>query len=257
MQALHAVRVACARFLQVPHCPAHGGRVWRAKALHAFRDARASFLLAQPRSRAAWTLHYPTLGLTWRAQALHAFWDARASFLLATRRSRAAWTMPYPTLTLVWHVRRCCMRSGTRARASCWPRPRSRATWTMPYPMPYPKPDPTLSLVWRAQALHAFRDARASFLLATPAAARGLDLPAVSHVYSLGPPASPADYLHRAGRAGRIGAPRPGALPAHAKATHYPVGSNDAAQNCKGKQAASVKHQSGCRSSVRIKECQQ
>ena len=67
-----------------------------------------------------------------------------------------------------------------------------------------------------AQALHAFRDARASFLLATPAAARGLDLPAVTHVYSLGPPESPADYLHRAGRAGRIGAPRPGALLAHA-----------------------------------------
>ncbi|KAK9828026.1 hypothetical protein WJX81_001394 [Elliptochloris bilobata] len=62
------------------------------------------------------------------------------------------------------------------------------------------------------QALHAFRDARASFLLATPAAARGLDLPAVSHVYSLGPPATPADYLHRAGRAGRIGAPRPGTV---------------------------------------------
>ncbi len=64
-----------------------------------------------------------------------------------------------------------------------------------------------------AQALTAFRDARASFLLATPAAARGLDLPAVSHVYSLAPPASPADYLHRAGRAGRIGARSPGARP--------------------------------------------
>lgn len=63
------------------------------------------------------------------------------------------------------------------------------------------------------QALHAFRDARASFLLATPAAARGLDLPAVSHVYNLGAPASPADYLHRAGRAGRIGAPVAGARP--------------------------------------------
>ena len=54
-------------------------------------------------------------------------------------------------------------------------------------------------------ALHAFRDGGASLLLATPAAARGLDVPAVSHVYSLGAPASATDYIHRAGRAGRIG----------------------------------------------------
>ena len=55
------------------------------------------------------------------------------------------------------------------------------------------------------QALHAFRDNKATFLLATPAAARGLDLPAVSHVYSLDPPGDAVGYLHRAGRAGRIG----------------------------------------------------
>ena len=61
------------------------------------------------------------------------------------------------------------------------------------------------------RAAHAFRDGRASLLLATPAAARGLDLPAVEAVYSLGPPgsgggsAAAADYLHRAGRAGRLG----------------------------------------------------
>jgi superfamily II DNA/RNA helicase len=54
-------------------------------------------------------------------------------------------------------------------------------------------------------ALHAFRDGAASLLLATPAAARGLDVPAVSHVYCVGAPASAADYIHRAGRAGRIG----------------------------------------------------
>jgi superfamily II DNA/RNA helicase len=57
------------------------------------------------------------------------------------------------------------------------------------------------------RALHAFRDNRATLLLATPVAARGLDLPAVSHVYNLGPPSDAADYLHRAGRTGRIGAP--------------------------------------------------
>lgn len=56
------------------------------------------------------------------------------------------------------------------------------------------------------RAAHAFRDGRASLLLATPAAARGLDLPAVEAVYSLGPPSGgAADYLHRAGRVGRLG----------------------------------------------------
>jgi superfamily II DNA/RNA helicase len=39
----------------------------------------------------------------------------------------------------------------------------------------------------------------------TSAAARGLDLPAVSHVYNLGVPPDTAQYIHRAGRAGRIG----------------------------------------------------
>lgn len=55
------------------------------------------------------------------------------------------------------------------------------------------------------KALHAFRDRVASLLLATPSAARGLDLPAVSHVYSVGLPADATEYTHRAGRAGRIG----------------------------------------------------
>ena len=57
------------------------------------------------------------------------------------------------------------------------------------------------------QALHSFRDNKSSLLIATPQAARGLDLPAVSHVYNLGPPEDPTEYLHRAGRAGRIGSP--------------------------------------------------
>ncbi|GLC37061.1 hypothetical protein PLESTB_001395900 [Pleodorina starrii] len=55
------------------------------------------------------------------------------------------------------------------------------------------------------RALHSFRDHKSSLLLATGAAARGLDLPGVSHVYSLGPPPDATQYLHRAGRAGRIG----------------------------------------------------
>ncbi len=55
------------------------------------------------------------------------------------------------------------------------------------------------------RALQSFRDNKSSLLLVTAAAARGLDLPAVSHVYSLGPPTDATNYLHRAGRAGRIG----------------------------------------------------
>lgn len=55
------------------------------------------------------------------------------------------------------------------------------------------------------QALHSFRDNRTTLLLATPSAARGLDLPALSHVYNVGPPEDATAYLHRAGRTGRIG----------------------------------------------------
>ncbi|GAB4823402.1 hypothetical protein N2152v2_010448 [Parachlorella kessleri] len=62
------------------------------------------------------------------------------------------------------------------------------------------------------QALHSFRDNKATLLLATPAAARGLDLPAVSHVYNTAVPADATDYLHRAGRAGRIGSPVAGLI---------------------------------------------
>ncbi|KAK3280198.1 hypothetical protein CYMTET_11941, partial [Cymbomonas tetramitiformis] len=53
--------------------------------------------------------------------------------------------------------------------------------------------------------LEDFRDGRATLLIATANAARGLDLRCVSHVYSLGPPRDLAEYVHRAGRTGRIG----------------------------------------------------
>ncbi len=55
------------------------------------------------------------------------------------------------------------------------------------------------------KALHSFRDNKTTLLVCTAAASRGLDLPAVSHVYNLDVPASADEYLHRAGRAGRIG----------------------------------------------------
>ena len=43
-------------------------------------------------------------------------------------------------------------------------------------------------------------------ILLTAALARGLDLPSVSHVYNVGAPKSATEYVHRAGRAGRVGA---------------------------------------------------
>lgn len=61
------------------------------------------------------------------------------------------------------------------------------------------------------QALHSFRDNAATFLLATPTAARGLDLPAISHIYNLDCCEDSTAYLHRAGRAGRIGSSVAGA----------------------------------------------
>jgi len=59
------------------------------------------------------------------------------------------------------------------------------------------------------RAAHAFRDGAASLMLTTPASERGLDMPAVRFVYSMRPPDSATAYLHRAGRAARIGATEP------------------------------------------------
>ena len=50
------------------------------------------------------------------------------------------------------------------------------------------------------QALQSFRDNNATLLLATPRAARGLDLPAISHIYNIDPPEDATEYLHRAGK---------------------------------------------------------
>ncbi|KAL6770738.1 hypothetical protein ACKKBF_B32455 [Auxenochlorella protothecoides x Auxenochlorella symbiontica] len=55
------------------------------------------------------------------------------------------------------------------------------------------------------RTLSAFRDGSATLLVTTPAAARGLDLPAVQAVYCLGPPADAAQHAHVVGRLGRIG----------------------------------------------------
>lgn len=54
--------------------------------------------------------------------------------------------------------------------------------------------------------MEAFKKGDLSVLLATPNSIRGLDFPALTHVYTLFLPANdPREYLHLAGRVGRIG----------------------------------------------------
>ena len=64
------------------------------------------------------------------------------------------------------------------------------------------------------KSLHAFRDNKTSLLIATASSSRGLDLPAVTHVYSTFVPTEEdiEEYVHMAGRLGRIGADDPGVI---------------------------------------------
>jgi superfamily II DNA/RNA helicase len=57
----------------------------------------------------------------------------------------------------------------------------------------------------RESTLKQFRDGRISVLVATDIAARGLDVPSISHVVNYDLPLSAADYVHRIGRTGRAG----------------------------------------------------
>jgi len=57
----------------------------------------------------------------------------------------------------------------------------------------------------RTAALEAFRSGEAKLLIASDVAARGLDIPAVSHVFNFDVPHHPDDYIHRIGRTGRAG----------------------------------------------------
>ena len=58
----------------------------------------------------------------------------------------------------------------------------------------------------RARALKQFKDGRVRVLVATDVAARGLDIPNVSHVINFDTPQTYEDYVHRIGRTGRGGA---------------------------------------------------
>jgi ATP-dependent RNA helicase RhlE len=55
----------------------------------------------------------------------------------------------------------------------------------------------------RQKALNDFKAERVQALIATDVAARGLDIPNVSHVINFDPPKQYEDYIHRIGRTGR------------------------------------------------------
>jgi superfamily II DNA/RNA helicase len=57
----------------------------------------------------------------------------------------------------------------------------------------------------RTQALDQFRKGEIPLLVASDVAARGLDIPAVSHVFNFDVPHHADDYVHRIGRTGRAG----------------------------------------------------
>ncbi|MGD9916258.1 MAG: helicase-related protein, partial [Rhizobiaceae bacterium] len=58
----------------------------------------------------------------------------------------------------------------------------------------------------RQNALNGFRDGNARILVATDIAARGIDVPGITHVVNFDLPDEPESYVHRIGRTGRNGA---------------------------------------------------
>jgi superfamily II DNA/RNA helicase len=57
----------------------------------------------------------------------------------------------------------------------------------------------------RMETLDAFKSDKLQLLVASDVAARGLDIPAVSHVFNFDVPTHAEDYVHRIGRTGRAG----------------------------------------------------
>ncbi|WP_130430334.1 DEAD/DEAH box helicase [Rivibacter subsaxonicus] len=57
----------------------------------------------------------------------------------------------------------------------------------------------------RNRRLQNLRDGRIRILVATDVAARGIDVPSISHVINFGLPMKAEDYVHRIGRTGRAG----------------------------------------------------
>ncbi len=57
----------------------------------------------------------------------------------------------------------------------------------------------------RTRRLDSLRNGQTKILVATDVAARGIDVPTISHVINFGLPMKPEDYVHRIGRTGRAG----------------------------------------------------
>lgn len=57
----------------------------------------------------------------------------------------------------------------------------------------------------RNRRIKSMRDGSTKILIATDVAARGIDVPAITHVINYGLPMKPEDYVHRIGRTGRAG----------------------------------------------------
>ncbi len=62
-----------------------------------------------------------------------------------------------------------------------------------------------LPQAYRMETLEKFRNGEISLLVASDVAARGLDIPEVSHVFNFDVPVNAEDYVHRIGRTGRAG----------------------------------------------------
>ncbi|WP_319543305.1 DEAD/DEAH box helicase [uncultured Pseudodesulfovibrio sp.] len=58
----------------------------------------------------------------------------------------------------------------------------------------------------RERLMAQIKEGKLRFLVATDVAARGIDIPELSHVFMMEPPEDPESYVHRAGRTGRAGA---------------------------------------------------
>ena len=62
-----------------------------------------------------------------------------------------------------------------------------------------------LSQALRNRRLRALREGQVQILVATDVAARGIDVPTITHVFNFGLPMKAEDYTHRIGRTGRAG----------------------------------------------------
>ncbi|HEY8049820.1 MAG TPA: C-terminal helicase domain-containing protein, partial [Ramlibacter sp.] len=62
-----------------------------------------------------------------------------------------------------------------------------------------------LSQGLRTRRLMALRRGQVQILVATDVAARGIDVPTITHVFNFGLPMKAEDYTHRIGRTGRAG----------------------------------------------------